>query len=193
MECEASWSSDQSAWLLSVVRKVVDSSPTRAEWLENSLFTQQQMGTWFTSGKVKGGERRGLGPAFHMPCPRHDGALIIAPMAIRLRATFLFKSDSADPNLDCRIGSKVFADGSSQCLASIRKLGNCRRSEGLRCINPSKGTNLAILITKKIHNIQTPQTFAVITLKFVLFVLRLNVPVNNFSVMSGRSHRFLGN
>ena len=27
----------------------------------------------------------------------------------------------------------------------------------------------------------------------VLFVLRLNVPVNNFSVMSGRSHRFLGN
>ena len=26
-----------------------------------------------------------------------------------------------------------------------------------------------------------------------VFVLRLNVPVNNFSVMSGRSHRFLGN
>ena len=26
-----------------------------------------------------------------------------------------------------------------------------------------------------------------------LFVLRLNVPVNNFSVMSGRSHHFLGN
>ena len=26
-----------------------------------------------------------------------------------------------------------------------------------------------------------------------LFVLRLNIPVNNFSVMSGRSHRFLGN
>ena len=25
------------------------------------------------------------------------------------------------------------------------------------------------------------------------FVLRLNVPVNNFSVISGRSHRFLGN
>ena len=25
-----------------------------------------------------------------------------------------------------------------------------------------------------------------------LFVLRFNVPVNNFSVMSGRSHRFLG-
>ena len=28
---------------------------------------------------------------------------------------------------------------------------------------------------------------------FWLVVLRLNVPVNNFSVMSGRSHRFLGN
>ena len=27
---------------------------------------------------------------------------------------------------------------------------------------------------------------------FVLFVLRLNVPVNNFSVMSGQCHRFLG-
>ena len=27
---------------------------------------------------------------------------------------------------------------------------------------------------------------------FILFVLRLNVPVNNFSVMSGRSQRFLG-
>ena len=28
---------------------------------------------------------------------------------------------------------------------------------------------------------------------FWLVVLRLNVPVNNFSVISGRSHRFLGN
>ena len=26
-----------------------------------------------------------------------------------------------------------------------------------------------------------------------MVVLRLNIPVNNFSVMSGRSHRFLGN
>ena len=26
----------------------------------------------------------------------------------------------------------------------------------------------------------------------ILFVLRLHVPVNNFSVMSGQSHRFLG-
>ena len=29
--------------------------------------------------------------------------------------------------------------------------------------------------------------------EFWLVVLRLNVPVNNFSVISGRSHRFLGN
>ena len=33
---------------------------------------------------------------------------------------------------------------------------------------------------------------ALYDLKYVV-VLRLNVPVNNFSVMSGRSHRFLGN
>ena len=31
------------------------------------------------------------------------------------------------------------------------------------------------------------------TKAFFLFGLRLEVPVNNFSVMSGRSHRFLGN
>ena len=55
-------------------------------------------------------------------------------------------SDSADPNLDCRIGSKVFADGSSHCFTSIRKLGNRRSSERLRHFNSSKGTNLAILI-----------------------------------------------
>ena len=34
----------------------------------------------------------------------------------------------------------------SQCLASIRKLGNRRRSEGLRSFKPSKGTHLFILI-----------------------------------------------
>ena len=27
------------------------------------------------SEKVKGAERRGFGPTFHLPCPRHDGAL----------------------------------------------------------------------------------------------------------------------
>ena len=55
-------------------------------------------------------------------------------------------SDTADPNLDCRISSKVFADGSSHCFTSIRKLGNRRSSERLRCFNSSKGSSLAILI-----------------------------------------------
>ena len=56
-------------------------------------------------------------------------------------------SDSADPHLDCRIGRKVFADGSSHSFTSIRKLGNRRRSERLRCFDSSKGTHLALLIT----------------------------------------------
>ena len=38
-------------------------------------------------------------------------------------------SDSLDPNLDCKVGCKVFADGSSHCFASVRKLGNHRSSE----------------------------------------------------------------
>ena len=36
-------------------------------------------------------------------------------------------------------------------------------------------------------------TLILLVLSCWLVVLRLNVPVNNFSVMSGRSHRFLGN
>ena len=55
-------------------------------------------------------------------------------------------SDSLDPNLDCKVGCKVFADGSSNCFASVRKLGNQRSSERLRCYKSSKATNLAILI-----------------------------------------------
>ena len=33
-------------------------------------------------------------------------------------------SDSLDPNLDRKVGCKVFADGSSHCFASVRKRGN---------------------------------------------------------------------
>ena len=55
-------------------------------------------------------------------------------------------SDPLDPNLDCKIGCKVFAGGSSHCFASIRKLGNHRSSKRLRCFNPPKATNLAILV-----------------------------------------------
>ena len=36
------------------------------------------------------------------------------------------------------------------------------------------------------------RVFFLFVLFVCLFVLRLNVPVNNFSVMSGRSQRFLG-
>ena len=49
-------------------------------------------------------------------------------------------------NHECRIGYKHFHSRVSQCLASIRKLGNRRSSEGLRSFKPSKGTNLFILI-----------------------------------------------
>ena len=49
-------------------------------------------------------------------------------------------------NQECRIGYKHSHNRVSQCLASIRKLGNRRSSEGLRSFKPSKGTNLFILI-----------------------------------------------
>ena len=54
--------------------------------------------------------------------------------------------DSLGSNQECRIGYKHFHSRVSQCLASIRKLGNHRSSEGLRSFKPSKGTNLFILI-----------------------------------------------
>ena len=54
-----------------------------------------------------------------------------------------------------------------------------------------------LLQSKKISNDQEPTQSYPISCpqnqKGNLFVLRFNVPVNNFSVMSGRSHRFLGN
>ena len=49
-------------------------------------------------------------------------------------------------NQECRIGYKHSHSRVSQCLASIRKLGNRRSSEGLHSFKPSKGTNLFILI-----------------------------------------------
>ena len=53
-----------------------------------------------------------------------------------------------DPNQNCSIGFDGSArlSGIAQSLACTRKLGKCRSSEGLRSINPSKGTNLLILI-----------------------------------------------
>ena len=54
--------------------------------------------------------------------------------------------DSLGSNQECRIGYKHSHSRVSQCLASIRKLGNRRSSEGLRSFKPSKGTNLFFLI-----------------------------------------------
>ena len=54
--------------------------------------------------------------------------------------------DSLGSNQECRIGYKHSHSRVSQCLASIRKLGNRRSSEGLRSFKSSKGTNLFILI-----------------------------------------------
>ena len=54
--------------------------------------------------------------------------------------------DSLGSNQGCRIGYRHSHSRVSQCLASIRKLGNRRSSEGLRRFKPSKGTHLFILI-----------------------------------------------
>ena len=54
--------------------------------------------------------------------------------------------DSLGSNQECRTGCKHSHSRVSQSLASIRKLGNIRSSEGLRSFNPSKGTNLFIVI-----------------------------------------------
>ena len=73
-------------WLLrlTVVRKVAGWSPARAKRLEKSHCSPS---IEWVSEKVTGGERRELGPAFQMPCPKQDGALTsIAPTVIRVRA-----------------------------------------------------------------------------------------------------------
>ena len=70
--------------------------------------------------------------------------------SVLLYGLFLWKRmngvDSLGTNQECRIGYKHSHSRVSQCLASIRKLGNRRSSEGLRSFKPSKGTNLFILI-----------------------------------------------
>ena len=53
--------------------------------------------------------------------------------------------DSLGSNQECRMGYKHSYNRVPQYLASIRKLGNRRSSEGLRSFKPSKGTNLLIL------------------------------------------------
>ena len=51
-----------------------------------------------------------------------------------------------DPNQNCSIGFDSSASGIAQSMACTKKLGKCRSSEGLSSFNPSKGTNLFILI-----------------------------------------------
>ena len=50
------------------------------------------------------------------------------------------------PIQSCSIGFDGFASAIAQSLACTRKLGKCRSPEGLHSFNPSKGTNLLILI-----------------------------------------------
>ena len=54
--------------------------------------------------------------------------------------------ETIDSNQECKIGYKNLTNGVSQCLAYTRKLGNRRRSDGLRSFKPSNGTNLFTLL-----------------------------------------------
>ena len=57
--------------------------------LENSLSTQQYIGTFFELGKAKAA--KGEGSAFYQLCPRYSGTLTpTAPTAIRLLEIFTF-------------------------------------------------------------------------------------------------------
>ena len=51
-----------------------------------------------------------------------------------------------DSNQECCIGFGYTLDSISHLVAYSRKLGNHRRSEGLRSFKPSRGTNLLVLI-----------------------------------------------
>ena len=77
------------------------------------------------------------------------------PLLLRLALLLVFglcvwkwttSGDILDANQDCSIGFGKSVGGIAQSLAFTRKIGNRRGSEGLRSFNPSKGTNLLILI-----------------------------------------------
>ena len=77
------------------------------------------------------------------------------PLLLRLALLLVFglcvwkwttSGDILDANQDCSIGFGKSVGGIAQSLALTRKIGNRRGSEGLRSFNPSKGTNLLILI-----------------------------------------------
>ena len=77
------------------------------------------------------------------------------PLLLRLALLLVFglcvwkwatSGDILDTNQDCCIGFGKSVGGIAQSLAFTRKIGNRRGSEGLSSFNPSKGTNLFILI-----------------------------------------------
>ena len=57
----------------------------------------------------------------------------------------------------------------------------------------TKGLDTKTFLRANRHPVTMSIDRKVTLVRFCLFVLRLNVPVNNFSVMSGRSHGFLDN
>ena len=72
----------------------------------------------------------------------------------------------------------------------------CMRNGGGMKLNSQKLTELTFVSYIPEYPVEYAVKFKFIIFKYaeiILFVLRLNVPVNNFSVISGRSHRFLGN
>ena len=88
--------------------------------------------------------------------PVHGFHQLTCPLLYRLALMLVFglciwmwttSVATLDPNQKCIIGFENPASGIAQSLACTRKLDKCRSSGGLRSFNPSKGTNLLILIT----------------------------------------------
>ena len=82
--------------------------------------------------------------------PQVSCRLLYKSVLLLVFGLFLWKwmngVDSLGSNQECKIGYIHSHSRVSQCLASIKKLGNRRSSEGLRSFKSSKGTNLFILI-----------------------------------------------
>ena len=66
-------------------------------------------------------------------------------------------------------------------------------SHKLPCGSMAEKTSIWKIETRNDKSVSQYTEFDFLAILKGLVVLRLNVPVNNFSVISGRSHRFLGN
>ena len=89
-----------------------------------------------------------------------------------------------------RVGELVSSSGAGLehviSIADVKFLNDNTLVElGLRSSKTDANAEGAVLALQAVDTLFCPVGW--------LVVLRLNVPVNNFSVMSGRSHRFLGN